>query len=174
MDADAPSHTSSHSDTSQHHLFKKSLWPFLRNVHPLVILTSPVIYLCSIPFLLLDLAVTFYQAICFPVYGIAKVPRADYLVFDRGRLRYLNAIEKLGCVYCSYANGLLAYVVEIAARTEQHFCPIKHARKLLRPHDLYGTFVPYGDPRAYLQAGGPYRARPQRWQVRRTHHNGKE
>jgi hypothetical protein len=151
MDADAtrPSASQGPADQSEHHLFKRSLWPYLRNVHPLVILTSPVIYLCSIPFLLLDLAVTLYQAICFPVYGISKVPRADYLVFDRGRLRYLNLIEKVGCVYCSYANGLLAYVVEIAARTEQHFCPIKHARALLRPHAHYADFVPYGDPRAY-------------------------
>jgi hypothetical protein len=136
-------------DSSQHHLFKKALWPYLRGIHPLVILTSPVIYLCSIPFLLLDLAVTIYQAVCFPVYGIQKVPRGDFMVFDRGSLRYLNVIEQVGCVYCSYANGLLAYVVEIAARTEQHFCPIKHARKLLRPHSQYANFVPYGDPRAY-------------------------
>jgi hypothetical protein len=107
----------------EHRLFKKPLWTYLRGVHPLVIPTSPVIYLCAIPFLALDLAVTIYQAICFPVYGIAKVPRRDYLVFDRGRLAYLNAIEEIGCVYCSYANGLLAYIVEIAARTELHFCP---------------------------------------------------
>jgi hypothetical protein len=136
-------------DFSEHHLFKKSLWPYLRGIHPLVILTSPIIYLCSLPFLLLDLAVTIYQAVCFPVYGIAKVPREKYMVFDRGSLRYLNVIEKIGCVYCSYANGLLAYVVEIAARTEQHFCPIKHARKLLGSHPHYANFVPYGDPRAY-------------------------
>jgi hypothetical protein len=135
--------------SSQHHLFKKPLWPYLRGIHPLVILTSPVIYLCSIPFLLLDLAVTIYQAVCFPVYGIKKVPRADYLVFDRGSLRYLNLIEKIGCVYCSYANGLLAYIVEITARTEQHFCPIKHARKVLHAHSLYANFIPYGDPRAW-------------------------
>jgi len=133
----------------EHHLFKKPLVIYLRGVHPLVLLTSPIIYLCVIPFLLLDLAVTIYQAICFPVYGIPKVPRRDFLVFDRGRLAYLNAIEKVGCVYCSYANGLLAYVVEIAARTEKHFCPIKHAQPPLRPHSQYGHFVPYGDPRAY-------------------------
>ncbi len=136
-------------DQLEHHLFKKPLGTYLRGVHPLVILTSPIIYLCSIPFLALDLAVTIYQAICFPVYGIAKVPRHDYLVFDRGRLRYLNVIEKVGCVYCSYANGLLAYVVEIAARTELHFCPIKHAHPPLRPHSRYPAFIPYGDPRAY-------------------------
>src|SRR5581483_12220572 len=100
-------------DGSDHHLFRKALWPYLRGIHPLVILTSPVIYACSIPFLLLDFAVTIYQAVCFPVYGIPKVSRHDYLVFDRGSLRYLNHIEKIGCIYCSYANGLLAYVVEI-------------------------------------------------------------
>jgi hypothetical protein len=64
-------------------------------------------------------------------------------------LAYLNAIEKVGCVYCSYANGLLAYIAEIAARTEQHFCPIKHARSGARPHSRYSHFLPYGDARAY-------------------------
>lgn len=149
MSTYAPRPAISPGDSSQHHLFKKSLWPYLRDVHPLVILTAPVIYACAIPFFVLDLAVTLYQAICFPVYGIPKVRRGDHLVFDRGRLRYLNAIEKLGCVYCSYANGLLSYVVEIAARTEKHFCPIKHARELPRPHSHYAEFVPYGDPHAY-------------------------
>jgi hypothetical protein len=33
----------------EHRLFKKPLWPYLRGVHPLVILTSPIIYLCAIP-----------------------------------------------------------------------------------------------------------------------------
>src|SRR5579872_4021846 len=116
MEGDSPHPSASEGllDHLEHHLFKKPLWAYLRGVHPLVILTSPIIYLCAIPFFALDLAVTIYQAICFPVYGIAKVRRQDYLVFDRGRLAYLNAIEKVGCVYCSYANGLLAYIVEIA------------------------------------------------------------
>jgi hypothetical protein len=34
----------------EHRLFKKPLWAYLRDVHPLVILTSPIIYLCAIPF----------------------------------------------------------------------------------------------------------------------------
>jgi hypothetical protein len=106
----------------------------------------------------LDLAVAIYQAICFPIYGIPKVRRADYLIFDRGRLGYLNPIEKLGCVYCSYANGLLSYVTEIAARTEQYFCPIKHAHRMVRPHSRYAHFLPYGDAAAYRdhqQTAGP-------------------
>jgi hypothetical protein len=66
-------------------------------------------------------------------------------------LAYLNTIEKVGCIYCSYANGLLALISEIAARTEQHFCPIKHAHRLARPHSRYPNFLPYGDAAAYRQ-----------------------
>jgi len=108
-----------------------------------------VIYSLIIPIVLVDLWVMAYQAICFPAYKIPKVRRRDYLIFDRGSLTYLNAIEKLGCVYCSYANGLLAYVTEIAARTEQHFCPIKHHVKVTRPHSRYSHFLPYADAEAF-------------------------
>ncbi|HEX9881575.1 MAG TPA: hypothetical protein VGA65_03620, partial [Hyphomicrobium sp.] len=86
---------------------------------PLVVLTAPVIYGLIVPLVLLELSVMLYQAICFPAYGIVKVRRRDYLVFDRGQLAYLNALEKLNCAYCSYANGLIAFVREVAARTEQ-------------------------------------------------------
>ena len=67
------------------------------------------------------------------------------MAIDRNKLRYLNALEGLNCMYCSYANGLLAYVVEIAGRTEQHWCPIKHARRIQNAHDRYSHFLPYGD-----------------------------
>lgn len=133
----------------EHRRFRTSLWHHIRTSRPLVILTVPLIYALFLPFLFLDICVALYQSICFPIYGIPKLRRRDYLIFDRGRLAYLNAIEKLGCVYCSYANGLLAYIAEIAARTEQHFCPIKHAQPLARPHSRYGYFLPYGDARAY-------------------------
>lgn len=133
----------------EHRLLKTSLWRHIRTARVLVILSVPLIYVCAIPFLLLDLFVAMYQSICFPIYGIPKVRRRDYLVFDRGRLAYLNAIEKVGCVYCSYANGLLAYVAEIAARTEQRFCPIKHSHPIEQPHSRYPYFLPYGDARTY-------------------------
>jgi hypothetical protein len=54
-------------------------------------------------------------------------------------------------MYCSYGNGLLAYVVEIAGRTEQHWCPIKHARRVQHTHDRYSHFLPYGDGKAYRE-----------------------
>jgi hypothetical protein len=131
------------------HYEAKGLREYFRRVRLPVLLATPLIYLCVIPFLLLDLSVAVYQAVCFPLTGIPKVRRRDYLIFDRGSLTYLNAIEKLGCVYCSYANGLLAYVTEIAARTEQHFCPIKHHVKVTSPHSRYSHFLPYADALAF-------------------------
>jgi hypothetical protein len=91
----------------------------LRNVKLLVQLSIPLTFGCAVPLVLLDLVVSFYQFVCFPIYGIPKVDRRKYLIFDRGRLAYLNVIEQAGCFYCSYANGLLAYLAEITVRTEQ-------------------------------------------------------
>jgi hypothetical protein len=130
---------------------KTSLWRYIRSSRFFVALTSPLIYGCIIPFLLLDLFVTIYQAFSFPIYGIPKVSRADYISFDRGKLCYLNALERLNCQYCAYANGLMAYVVEVAGRTEQHWCPIKHAHRIRSPHSRYSRFLPYGDASAYRE-----------------------
>ena len=133
----------------RHRELRQKLLPYLLGAHPLVILVSPVIYAGIVPFVLLDLFVSVYQAVCFPVYGIAKVKRSDYLVFDRHHLAYLNALEKLNCAYCSYANGLIAYVREIVARTEQYWCPIKHARRVIGSHARYALFDDYGHGEGY-------------------------
>ncbi len=133
----------------RHRALRRRLLPYILGANPLVILTAPVIYAGVVPFLLLDLFVTVYQTVCFPIYGIAKVKRADYLVFDRHHLAYLNALEKLNCAYCSYANGLIAYVREIAARTEQYWCPIKHARRVVGTHARYALFDDYGEGEGY-------------------------
>ena len=130
---------------------KISLVRYVLQSRILAILTAPFIYACIIPFALLDLFVSLYQAVCFPVYGIPKARRRDYMAIDRNKLRYLNAVEGLNCLYCSYANGLLAYVVEIAGRTEQHWCPIKHARRIQNAHDRYAHFLPYGDAQSYRE-----------------------
>lgn len=113
------------------------------------VLTAPIIYSVLVPFVVLDLIVTVYQAACFPVYGIEKVRRCDHFIFDRARLPYLDTVDKLNCFYCSYANGLIAYVREIAGRTEEYWCGIKHAKYLRDPHERYERFAPYGDARAY-------------------------
>lgn len=133
----------------RHDQFRTKFLSYVSGARPLIILTAPFIYAVIIPFVLLDLFVTVYQAVCFPVYGIRKVRRGDHIVFDRHRLRYLNAIEKLNCSYCAYGNGLLSYVSEIASRTEAYWCPIKHARRLETPHRHYHRFVEYGDAEGY-------------------------
>lgn len=125
------------------------VFTYLRRAKLKHILTAPVIWLCLVPAVLLDLVVTLYQTLCFPVYGIPKVHRGDYIVIDRHYLAYLNVIEKLNCLYCSYFNGLMAYVGEIAGRTEQYWCPIKHARQLKRTHSRYDRFVEFGDGDAW-------------------------
>src|SRR6185437_14932258 len=96
----------------EHAKLKVSLVRYISHSRVLAVLTAPFIYACVIPFALLDLFVSTYQAVCFPVYGIPKARRSDYMAIDRNKLRYLNALEGLNCMYCSYANGLLAYVVE--------------------------------------------------------------
>ncbi len=112
-------------------------------------LTIPVIYFALLPAIFMDAVVSLYQLICFPVYGIPMVKRGPYIVMDRHQLQYLNLIEKLGCAYCSYFNGLIAFVREVAARTEQYWCPIRHARKLTAPHSRYRYFFSYGDAEGY-------------------------
>jgi hypothetical protein len=98
-----------------------------------------------------------YQAICFRAYGIPRVPRPLYIVVDRQHLAYLNGIEKLNCVFCGYANGVFAYVREVAGRTEQYWCPIRHARRVRTPHAHYREFVDYGDAEAYRKRLIPLR-----------------
>jgi hypothetical protein len=93
----------------------------------------------------MDIWVMAYQAICFPIYRIPKVRRRDYLIFDRHHLAYLNTIEKINCAYCSYCNGAIAFVREVASRTEVYWCPIKHARRILGPHPHYLGFADFGD-----------------------------
>lgn len=132
-----------------HKTLATRLHVYLGNASILNILTAPIIWFCLIPALLLDLSVSLYHAICFRIYGIPLVKREDYIVIDRHSLQYLNAVEKLNCMYCGYFNGLIAYVQEIAARTEQYWCPIKHARRLNSIHSRYHKFIEYGDSDYY-------------------------
>ena len=128
-----------------HRSIKLGIFHWFLTVRPQNYLTAPIIYGMIVPMFLFDLCMMFYQATCFPIYGISRVRRSDYIVFDRRHLAYLNFIEKFDCLYCSYGNGLMAYATEIFARTEQYFCPIKHAQKVLGKHARYKYFLDYGD-----------------------------
>jgi len=134
-----------------HHRLKQRIPSFIRESSPLTILTAPVIYSLIVPIAFLDLWVSAYQRICFPVYGIARVSRSKYIVLDRQHLAYLNLIEKGNCVFCGYANGVFGYVREIAGRTEQYWCPIRHAKRPRGVHAHYHEFVDFGDADGYTQ-----------------------
>ena len=132
-----------------HRKLKTNFFRWLVAYRPQNLITGPIIYGMAIPLLLMDACVSFYQWTCFPIYGITKIRRSDYLVFDRHQLGYLNFIEKFHCTYCEYGNGLMAYMREILARTEEYFCPIKHARKVIGTHARYRRFLDYGDAADY-------------------------
>ena len=128
---------------------RTGVWAYLRHARMRHVLTVPLIYSLGFLFIALDIAVMLYQQICFRLYKIPRVRRADYFVVDRQHLAYLNAIEKIHCAYCGYVNGLIEYLREVSARTEKYWCPIKHAKRTLDPHYLTENFVDYGDADAY-------------------------
>lgn len=140
-----------------HQRLKQRLPAFLRESNLRTIATAPVIYSLIVPVALLDLWVTLYQAVCFRGYGITRVRRSAYIVIDRHELAYLNAVEKFNCVFCGYANGVFAYVREVAGRTEQYWCPIRHAKRVRAPHSQYREFIEYGDAEGYRRRLIPLR-----------------
>jgi hypothetical protein len=133
----------------EHRRIRKSTVQFLRESRFIGFLISPFVYILVVPFVALDLGVWLFQRICFFTWGIVPVRRADYVILDRRHLAYLNGIEKMNCLYCSYANGLIAYVREVASKTEQYWCPIKHAVRTKAAHARYHRFLDYGDAEAF-------------------------
>lgn len=126
--------------------FKIPVWKYVLPKNIRHLLSLPFIYTMVVPIILLDLFITLYQTVAFPLYRIPKVSRREFIVYDRQFLDYLNWIQKINCRYCTYANGLFAYAVEIAGRTERYWCPIKAAHKPKFHHGWYRDFADYGSP----------------------------
>ncbi|MGI9327606.1 MAG: hypothetical protein ACR2PZ_20475 [Pseudomonadales bacterium] len=132
-----------------HRQFRTGWVRWLGQSEPRNVVSAPIIYSMIVPMIILDCTISLYQALCFPLYRIEKVVRNEYIVVDRHRLSYLNIIEKINCVYCGYVAGLLGYCKAIVARTEQYWCPIKHARKVRDTHSRYVNYAAFGDAQAY-------------------------
>lgn len=133
----------------RHRAMRMRMPQYFRTAGLLNVLVAPVIYSMIVPIILLDFWVTLYQHICFRAYGIPLVRRSTFIVMDRHHLAYLNLIEKINCAYCGYGNGVFAYAREVASRTEQFWCPIKHAIRVRDPHARYVKFLEYGDAEGY-------------------------
>ena len=144
---------------NRHRALRTGILKYISTADIPTVITAPIIYGMILPIALLDLSVTVYQQLCFRAYGMARVRRADYIVIDRQYLKYLNWIEALNCVYCGYANGVFAYAREIGARTEQFWCPIKHALRVKDPHQRYFEFLEYGDADSYRTRLAEFRKR---------------
>jgi hypothetical protein len=133
----------------QHQRFKVNLFRYILFPKWQHVVVAPFIYAVFPALVVLDILISLYHAVCFPLLGIPKVKRGEYLIFDHQHLAYLNLLEKLNCAYCSYGNGLISYIKEIIGRTEQYWCPIKHARHVIAAHSRYGRFVDYGDAESF-------------------------
>lgn len=133
----------------QNKLFKIPAWKYALPKSMRHFLSIPFIYMMIVPAVILDVFISIYQTVAFPLYGIPRVSRKEYIVYDRRFLDYLNVIQKIHCLYCTYVNGLFAYSVEIGARTERYWCPIKAANKPKSYHSWYKDFADYGDPEGW-------------------------
>ena len=126
-------------------------WKYIIPTNVRHILSIPFIYGMIVPALILDVSITIYQYAAFTLYRIPYVKRGEYFIYERRFLDYLNLIQKINCLYCSYVNGLFAYAVEIGARTERYWCPIKAAHKPKFSHGWYKDFADYGNPEDWNQ-----------------------
>ena len=128
---------------------RKSIWDTIFTAEIREILSFPFIWMMLIPAFILDFCLFVYQNTATRLYDIPLAKRSDYIVFDRNQLAYLNLIQKLNCIYCSYVNWLFQYWVEVAWRTEKYWCPIKHAQKKSWTHDWEEFFADYWNPEEF-------------------------
>lgn len=114
------------------------------------LISAPVIYSLTIPFIIFDVWIEVYHRICFPCYGLTYVKRKNYIRIDRQKLKYLSLLDKLNCMYCGYANGLINYTRVIAGETEKYWCGIKHkSGDGFNEPEHHKDFLEYGDEEAY-------------------------
>lgn len=131
------------------------------NKIPLFLLSAPFIYGLIVPIAFFDICLTIYKTVCFRLYETPLPKRSEYVRIDRHKLSYLNWFQKLNCIYCGYANGLVAYAVRIAGDTEKYWCGIQHEKefeesaKRFYAQEHHKSFVKYGDEEGYREISKP-------------------
>jgi len=105
--------------------------------------------------LIMDIYIEIFHRFSFLFYGIPYVKRGNYIRIDRHKLSYLNPLQKLYCVYCGYANGVLQYWVKIFGETEKYWCAIKHHedKDFIAPPN-HNEFISYDSPEEYEEVYG--------------------
>ncbi len=115
------------------------------------IISFPFIWAVLIPIVVTDIILEIYHQICFPLYGLKKVKRSEYIrIKDREKLSYLSLLEKIHCAYCGYVNGWLRYAGAIAQETEGYWCAIMHLEaRGYKPAEYEKEFAEYGDEKTF-------------------------
>lgn len=97
-----------------------------------------ILYLALPAIVIVDIMAVLCNNIVFPLVGIPKIKRKDYIrPFSRAKLLEVSIWYKLGCVYCSYANGVAYYFQMIAMKTEFLYCPWKQKDKTKISHHRF-------------------------------------
>jgi hypothetical protein len=117
----------------------------------------PFIYVMIVPLVFMDFMLTIYQQVCFRLYGVPLARRGEHFIIDRQLLDNLNLVDKLNCIFCGYGSGIFSYGREIVSKTEQYWCPIKHAQKTHAAAARYSEFLEYGDTEEYHNKVAEYR-----------------
>ena len=84
-------------------------------------------YACLVPLMLVDIFVWQFQNIYFRIAEIPRIDRKKYVILDRYRLWKLTLFQKINCLYCEYANGVVGYAKAVVNQMELYSCAIKHA-----------------------------------------------
>lgn len=122
------------------------------------ILSIPFIWMMIFPLVLFDIFLEIYHRICFNLYGLGLINRWEYIRIDRQKLSYLSIPDKINCMYCGYANGLMHYGTTIAAETEKYWCGIKHkAGGNFKEPEHQRLFLEYGDAEGFKERYGKSR-----------------
>ncbi len=113
-------------------------------------LAGPFIWLPLVSIVFLDICIELYHHTSFPLYQIPLVSRKSYVKLDRYKLPYLSGADKVFCLYCEYANGVLRYCAAIAGETEKYWCGIRHEEWDWYIEPAYQrSFISYNDSVAY-------------------------
>ena len=118
----------------------------IKRSRPINLITGPIIYGMIFPIIFLDFCISLYQWSCFPIYGMQKLSRNDFIIFDRQELRYLDWISKFHCTYCAYGVGVITFASQVINVTEAYFCPIKHHSKTVDKNNKKFKFLEFEEP----------------------------
>lgn len=84
-------------------------------------------YACLLPLIFLDISLWQFQNIYFRIMEIPLIERKKYVILDRFRLGKLSIWQRINCLYCEYANGIVGYSKAVVNQMELYSCAIKHA-----------------------------------------------